>query len=294
MERLRPGFIFSERYRLIGHVASGGMGQVWEALDDVLQRRVALKIMHLHIQEDAALIERFKDEARFAAQLTHPNIVTIHDFLEFEGLSYLVMEMVDGLTLADLLSRGPLAVGQVRTLLYELASALAVAHEAGVIHRDIKPANVLVSETGAKLTDFGIARSISGHSHTLTGQVLGTANYLSPEHALGQQLGPASDVYGLGVLAHEMLTGEKPFDRATPIATALAHVQDPPPPLPEGTPADLASLISSCLAKDPEARPSAALLVKMLEAPAVEEDVPLDEEDPEATALMAVPRRAIL
>ncbi len=296
MQRLQPGLVLSERYRLLGHVASGGMGQVWEAFDDTLGRRVALKIMHPNTQDEIVRAERFRDEARFAAQLTHPNIVTIHDFLDFEGLSYLVMEFVDGLTLAALLSPRPLVPEQARIILHELASALVVAHEAGIIHRDIKPANVLVSATGAKLTDFGIARSVEGESHTLTGQVMGTAHYLSPEHALGQKLGPASDVYGLGVLAFEMLSGDKPFDRGSPIATALAHVQDTPPGLPDGTPPDLVALVTACLEKDPAKRPSAALLVRMLEPLVQGQAEPIEPgEDPDATtALAAVPRRAVL
>lgn len=296
MERLKPGLVLSERYRLVGHVASGGMGQVWESLDDVLQRRVALKIMHPHTQDEIALAERFRDEARFAAQLTHPNIVTIHDFLDYEGLCFLVMEFVDGLTLGELLARGPLGHEQVRGYLVELASALVVAHEAGIIHRDIKPANVLVADCGAKLTDFGIARSIDGHSHTITGQLLGTAHYLSPEHALGQKPGPASDIYGLGVLAHEMLTGEKPFDRGTPIATALSHVQDPPPPLPAGTPPGLVALVGACLAKEPDERPTAAAIVRTLEGAASQQQgEPVADYDPDATLVMsALPRRAVV
>lgn len=298
VERLRPGLVLSERYRLCGHVASGGMGQVWDAFDDTLERRVALKIMHPHTEDEIARAERFRDEARFAAQLTHPNIVTVHDYAEFDGLSYLVMEFVEGQTLAALLDPGPLNAEQVRTILYELASALVVAHEAGTIHRDIKPANVLVSSTGAKLTDFGIARSVDGQSHTLTGQVMGTAHYLSPEHALGQHLGPASDIYGLGVLAFEMLTGNKPFDRGSPIATALAHVQDPPPELPDGTPLDLAGMVNACLEKQPDKRPSAALLARMLEPEVlvhVEASSSYDDSDSQVTEqLVAVPRRAVL
>lgn len=292
MQRLRPGLVLSERYRLVRHVASGGMGQVWEALDDTLERRVALKIMHPNSQDELALVERFRDEARFAAQLSHPHIVTVHDFIEYEGLCYLVMELVDGPTLAGLLARGPLGPDEVRHLLGQLASALALAHDAGIIHRDIKPANVLVTEGRAQLMDFGIARSIDGDSRTLTGQVLGTAQYLSPEQALGGTVGSATDVYSLGVLAHEMLTASKPFDRGSPIATALAHVQDPPPPLPSGTPADLEAVITACLAKEPEQRPSAALIVRLLEAPANDADQPADPDG--AMALEAVPRRALL
>ena len=296
MERLRPGLVLAQRYRLIGHVASGGMGQVWEGFDDVLERRVALKVMHPHTRDEFALAERFRAEARFAAQVEHPNIVSVHDYVEHEGLSCLVMEFVDGPTLAGLLSRGPLGVEQTRLLMYDMASALVVAHEAEIIHRDIKPANVLLPDTGAKLTDFGIARSVGSFSQTLTGQVLGTAHYLSPEQALGQEPSTATDVYGLGVLAYEMLTGEKPFSRATPIATALAHVQDPPPPFPEGTPAELVSLISDCLAKEPEERPSAAFIVDLLDPngaslPEVAEPV---ADMPEPTMAMAVvPRRAM-
>lgn len=292
VHRLRPGLVLSDRYRLVRHVASGGMGQVWEGLDDTLQRRVALKIIHPHTQDEEALVERFRDEARFAAQLSHPHIVTVYDFLEYEGLAYLVMEFVDGPTLAGLLQHGRLPPDEVRHLLRQLASALAVAHKAGIIHRDIKPANVLVVEGHAQLMDFGIARSIDADSRTLTGMVLGTAHYLSPEQALGQSVGPATDVYSLGVLAHEMLTASKPFDRGTPIATALAHVQDAPPPLPSGTPADLDAVITACLAKDPDQRPSATLIARILDDWPNDADDPSDPED--TAALEAIPRRALL
>lgn len=291
MDRLRPGLVLSDRYRLVRHVASGGMGQVWEAMDDTLERRVALKIMHPHTREELDLAERFRDEARFAAQLSHPHIVTVHDFLTDDGLAYLVMEFVDGPTLSRVLAQGPLPPDEVRRLLGQLASALAVAHDAGIIHRDIKSANVLVVEDGAQLMDFGIARSVEGDSRTLTGEVLGTAHYLSPEQALGQKVGPATDIYSLGVLAHEMLTASKPFDRGTPIATALAHVKDPPPPLPEGTPGDLQTIITACLAKEPEHRPTAHLIVYMLEHAAENTD---DTVDQDVTALNPLPRHAVL
>lgn len=265
VERLRPGLVLADRYRLIGHVASGGMGQVWDGFDDVLERRVALKVMHPHTQDEFAMVERFRAEAKFAAQVVHPHIVTVHDYVEDDGLACLVMELVDGPALAKLLARGPLSADQAEEVLVQLASALAVAHASSIIHRDIKPANVLISEAGgAQLTDFGIARSIGTFSHTLTGQVLGTAHYLSPEQALGQSLEAPTDIYGLGVLAHEMLTGEKPFHKPTPIATALAHVQDPPPPLPDEVPKVLADLIARCMAKAPDDRPSAQEIVDLL------------------------------
>lgn len=295
MQRLRPGLVLTGRYRMIRHVASGGMGQVWEAFDETLERVVALKIMHPHTADEHALVDRFKDEARFAAQLSHPNTVTVHDFGEDAGLSFLVMEFVDGPTLGGVLASGPMAADDVRRILGQLASALAVAHDVGIIHRDIKPANILMSATGAQLMDFGIARSIDADSRTLTGNVLGTAHYLSPEQAMGHEVGPPTDIYGLGVLAHEMLTGCKPFDKGTPIATALAHVQEEPPPLPEGTPADLEALISSCLAKAPAERPTAALIARLL-AETVEDVLSAAEPaDPDATvALEAIPRRALL
>lgn len=292
MHRLRPGLVLSDRYRLSRHVASGGMGQVWEGFDDILKRRVAIKIMHPHTQAEFVLVERFREEARFGAQLVHPNIVTVHDFGEHEGLAYLVMEIVDGPTLAEMLAnRGQFDPGTVHDVLLQLASALEVAHRVGIIHRDLKPANVLMGPDGTvKLMDFGIARSVDGGVLTSTGQVLGTAQYLSPEQAMGSAVGPATDVYALGILAHEMLTGAKPFDRGTPIATALAHVQDPPPPLPPDTPAELASLIAACLAKDPAQRPTVDSLVRSLSQPEADHEVLVGEFVQVGEAL---PRRAI-
>ena len=297
MQRLHPGVVLAGRYRMVRHVASGGMGQVWEAVDETLERTVALKIMHPHTQDEFALVERFRDEARFAAQLSHPNTVTIHDFGEDDGLVFLVMEYVDGPTLGGVLAAGPLPPADVRCLLGQLASALSVAHDAGIIHRDIKPANILVNGDQAQLMDFGIARSIDGDSRTLTGNVLGSAHYLSPEQALGQTVGPATDVYGLGVLAHEMLSASKPFDKGTPIATALAHVREEPPPLPEGTPPDLESIITACLAKEPGDRPTAALIAHLLGEQAGQTALaaaaePVDQDG--TFALDAIPRRALL
>ena len=295
MERLREGVVLGDRYRMIRHVASGGMGQVWEAFDETLERTVALKVMHPNNQDERSLVDRFRDEARFAAQIAHPNTVTVHDYGEDDGLCFLVMEFVDGPTLASVLSDGPMGAEDVRRVLGQLAAALAVAHDGGIIHRDIKPSNVLVNGDRAQLMDFGIARSLDNDARTLTGQVLGTAHYLSPEQALGQTVGPPTDVYGLGVLAHEMLTSSKPFDKGTPIATALAHVQETPPPLPADTPPDLDQLITACLAKEPEERPTAALIAHLL----TEQLDPLvgaeEVVDPDATmAMEALPRRALL
>jgi len=294
VQRLKQDFVLSDRYRLLNEVASGGMGQVWAAFDQTLERRIAIKIMHPHTQDEFALAERFRDEARFAAQLTHPNIVTIYDFGEHDGLAYLVMELVEGPNLSNLLAtHGSLDPALVRQVVRRLAEALDVAHRAGIIHRDIKPGNVLMAAgTVPRLTDFGIARSIDGGSLTSTGQVLGTAYYLSPEQAMGGPIGPATDIYSLGLLAHEMLTGAKPFDRGTPIATALAQVQEPPPPLPLTVPDDLADAVMACLSKDPAERPTAAGLARLLDTTASGVGHALSVlETPEPLA--ALPRRAI-
>jgi len=266
VNRLVSGFLLTGRYRLSHLVAAGGMGQVWSAVDEVLRRTVAVKIMHPQTAEQQAMAGRFRAEARFAAQISHPNIVEVFDFAEHDGLAFLVMEYIDGPTLGQLVAEGRgLPPHQARLVLVQVAGALARAHENGIIHRDLKPSNVLVSPDGyAKLMDFGVAKDMHGASVTTTGEIFGTTYYISPEQALGEQVTPASDLYSLGVMGHELLTGTKPFDRGTPIATALAQVQDPPPPLPDDVPADLARVIRECLAKDPAQRPSAAAVVQAL------------------------------
>lgn len=259
MKRLHDGLILGGRYALVRRIAIGGMGEVWEAADDVLKRVVAVKVMRPSSDEQG-FIQRFRAEATMAAALLHPNIATVFDYGEHDELAFLVMELVHGEPLSERLRRsGPMPADQVRSVVRQAATALAVAHEHSVVHRDIKPANVLLSADGlVKLTDFGIARLLDGSSRTRTGEVLGTPFYLSPEQALGRRATAASDLYALGVMAHEMLTGRRPFDRGTPVATALSHVNEAPPALPEDTPADLAEVISACLHKDPVLRPSSA------------------------------------
>jgi serine/threonine protein kinase len=260
MNRLQEGFVLGQRYRLEKRIASGGMADVWAGIDDVLQRSVAIKVMRPDADHERLFALRFRDEAVHSAGLMHTNIATVFDYGEDDGLAFLVQELVDGAPLSKILvERAPLDSGEVRSILGQAALALGVAHEARVVHRDVKPANILVRPDGVvKLTDFGIARALDASGHTQHGEMLGTPNYISPEQALGHAATAASDLYALGVVGHEMLSGKRPFDRGTPIATALSHVNEPPPPLPDEIPEDLRELIADCLAKDPEKRPANA------------------------------------
>ncbi len=259
MKRLHDGLVVGDRYLLRSRIASGGMGDVWEAFDEVLHRVVAVKVMRPSADEGAFAV-RFKAEARHAARLGHPNIAALYDYGEHEDLAFLVMELVVGETLSAVLRReGRLPAGRVRELIGQAALALATAHDAGVIHRDVKPANFIIRPDGTlKLTDFGISRALDGSGQTRTGEVMGTPFYLSPEQAMGHPATEASDIYALGVVAHEMLSGSRPFDGGTPVATALAHISEPAPALPGDVPADLVSLVRECLAKDPAQRPESA------------------------------------
>ena len=261
---LQTGATLGGRYTLGAAIASGGMGDVWEATDEVLRRPVAVKVMRPQGPSDAAFLERFRDEARSSASLHHPNIATVFDYGEEDGTAYLVMELVPGRTLGEIIRDhdGGMPAEEVRSVLGQAALALSAAHEAGVVHRDVKPANIIVTPEGrAKLTDFGIARVGDGSGHTLTGEVLGTPDYISPEQALGEPATASSDLYSLGIVAHEMITGRKPFDMGSPVATAIAQVTDPPPELPATVPLDLREVIDACLAKSAADRPAHALAV---------------------------------
>ena len=263
MNRLEAGLVLGGRYHLQHRVASGGMADVWAAEDDVLQRSVALKVMRPDPGHEELFALRFRDEALHSAALIHTNIATVFDYGEDEHLAFLVMELVDGKPLSQVLrEHGPLPAEQVRSIIGQSALALGVAHEAKVVHRDVKPANILLREDGlVKLTDFGIARAVDASGHTRAGDLLGTPSYLSPEQALGRPATGASDLYALGVVGHEMLSGAKPFDKPTPIATAMSHLHEPPPPLPDDVPEDLAGVIEDLLAKDPQDRPENARAV---------------------------------
>ena len=254
------GELVADRYELQEVVGTGGMSSVYRAVDTLLERNVALKILHPHYGEDAEYVERFRREARSVAQLSHPNIVTVIDRGEADGHQYIVFEYVDGESLKQLVDRtGPLPARRAVELGLQVAEALAFAHNAGLVHRDVKPQNVLVTEDGeAKVTDFGIARSLDvEHGVTQTGTVMGTSNYLSPEQASGKAVTPATDVYSLGVVLYELLTAEVPFPGDNFVAVAMKHLNDPPPDILQqrpDVPLRLASALDRALEKDPARR----------------------------------------
>ena len=256
----------AHRYRLDSRIATGGMGEVWRATDTSLDRPVAVKLLKHEYADDATFRSRFETEARHAAALQHPGIAAVFDVGESQapGVAdgsgiprpFLVMELVDGQPLSALLRPGEsLDPDAVRDLLAQAGDAIGAAHRAGIVHRDIKPANLLVTPARTvKITDFGIARASEGLGLTGTGQVMGTPQYLSPEQARGEVATSASDVYSLGVVAFECLAGRRPFEAESPVATALAHIQQPVPDLPASVPADLATVVRRALAKDPQER----------------------------------------
>ena len=252
--------LVDNRYRLIKPLGSGGMADVYLAHDDILDRDVALKVMSTRYASDEEFIERFKREAQSAAALSHANIVSIFDRGESEdGTYYIAMEYLPGGTLKDrIISKGALPPRTAAAVALQIAEALCAAHERGVIHRDIKPHNILITESGdVKVTDFGIARAASSSTMTRTGSILGTAHYISPEQAMGEPVGPASDLYSLGVVLYEMLTGELPYDAETPLGIAMKHVNghlQPPKAVNPRVPDGINAITCRLLAKDPEDR----------------------------------------
>lgn len=262
--RVDAGTVLGNRYQLTVPIASGGMGEVWEARDELLGRTVAVKVLRSELATDHGFLARFRTEARNSARLAHPSIAATYDYGESDGSAWLVMELVPGEPLSDLLAtQHSVEPRRAMQIIASAASGLAAAHEAGIVHRDVKPGNLLVTPTGGvKVTDFGIARAAAEAPLTATGQVMGTAAYLSPEQATGRRdLTPAVDVYALGVVAHEMLAGQRPFTGESQVAIALAQVNDPPPPLPASIPRGARALVDACLAKDPHARPRDAAVV---------------------------------
>ncbi|WP_207122460.1 serine/threonine-protein kinase, partial [Actinocatenispora comari] len=268
---LTPGGTLGGRYRLTERIASGGMGDVWKAEDTVLGRVIAVKILQSALLSEPGFIERFRAEARVMATINHPGVVKVYDYGETEidgggQVAYLVMEYVEGEALSTTLARvGRLTPARTMDLLAQAGEALHAAHEHGIVHRDVKPGNLLVRPDGRLvLTDFGIARSAMSGQLTTAGSILGTASYVSPEQATGNgNITAASDVYSLGVVGYQCLSGRRPFEGENPIQVAMKHIRDVPPPLPADVPQGAREVVDRAMAKDVAQRwPSASAMAQ--------------------------------
>ena len=254
------GRILGNRYEIIQKVGNGGMATVYKATDLVLKRYVAVKVLRDEFTTDEEFIRRFETEAQSAAKLVHPNIVSIFDVGVDNGIYYIVMELIQGKTLKEIIleERGPLPWKWSVNVAIQIASALEMAHKNNIIHRDIKPHNIIITEDGiAKVTDFGIAKAVSNSTITAFGTTIGSVHYFSPEHARGGYTDAKSDLYSLGVVMYEMVTGKVPFDADTPVSVALKHMQEEPvPPIEENShlPESVNKIILKSLKKDPMLR----------------------------------------
>lgn len=259
---MRPveGVSLGDRYKLVRRIAMGGMGEVWVARDEKLAREIAVKVLREEYTGNEDFLRRLRTEARNSSTLVHPNIAQMFDYGEENGAGYLVMELVLGEPLADLLEREPvLQPARLLPILAQTARGLHAAHLAGVVHRDVKPGNILLEHSGTvKITDFGVSVAQNQVPMTATGMVMGTAQYLSPEQAVGQSATGASDIYALGVVAYEATAGRRPFTGRTPVDIAIAHVNAPMPLLPTSVHPGLAETITQMLEKDPAQRIASA------------------------------------
>jgi eukaryotic-like serine/threonine-protein kinase len=264
---LTSGQLLADRYRLARRIAVGGMGEVWEAADTRLDRRVAIKVLKPELCGDAEFLHRFRTEARTTASLNHPGIAAVHDYGETNAVvdgpkdtAYLVMELVEGDPLAAILAKERrISAEYTLEVLEQAGVALQAAHERGYVHRDVKPGNIMVTHAAdgrivVKLTDFGIAKAADAAPVTRSGMVMGTAHYIAPEQALGHEAEPASDVYSLAVVGYECLAGHRPFLSENAVTVAMMHIRDAPPPLPPDVPPYARAVVEATLVKDPAQR----------------------------------------
>lgn len=285
--------LLGNRYELIERIGDGGMAEVYRAHDKMLDRFVAVKILHPQFTSDEAFVKRFRREAQGAAKLSHPNIVSIYDVGECDGKYYIVMEYVKGETLKDKIKReGPLPINTALQIAEEIASALENAHANNLVHCDIKPHNILLNESGhVKVADFGIARATSSSTITYTGSVIGSVHYFSPEQAKGHTISPKSDIYSLGIVMYEMLTGQVPFNGETAVSIAIKHLQEapiPPHELRSDIPPLVEAIILKAMDKNPDNRFSSTELIKELERAMVKpfDNVNIPVNDPFATRVL--------
>ncbi|CAM3306376.1 serine/threonine-protein kinase [Occultella aeris] len=286
------GLVLGDRYELESRIAIGGMGEVWVALDRHLRRRVAAKVLRAEFAGEKTFLDRLRAEARNSAALSHQNIAAMYDYGEQNGSGYLIMELVQGEPLADLLERErTLEPAQLLPVLAQTARALHTAHMAGVVHRDVKPSNILITPDGyVKITDFGISLGSNQAPMTAAGMVMGTAQYLPPEQAMGRAATGAGDIYALGVVAYEALVGKRPFTGGSQVDIAFAHVNQPVPALPDTVDARVRDVVMAMLEKDPERRPrSAASLARSLEELAGHLDVIIEPVAERPAALITEP-----
>jgi eukaryotic-like serine/threonine-protein kinase len=281
---LSQGVVLNDRYLLNNRVATGGMGEVWSAVDTLLNRMVAVKVLLPALISDTEFITRFRTEARLMAALRHPGIVQVYDYgenalVDGDRVDYLVMAYIEGVSLARRIeAAGRLSVAETLSVVAQAAQALHVAHQANIVHRDVKPSNLLVQPDGAVvLVDFGVARSATITGVTASNVVLGTTHYMSPEQISGERVSAASDIYALGAVTYCCLTGRPPFTGTNPLYVVSQHLQDAPPALPADIPAPVADLVTRALAKQPGDRyPSAAAFAQAARAAqAAAGDVPV-------------------
>lgn len=293
---LKVGMKISGRYLLLSRLAIGGMGEVWQTLDEKTGERLALKILRPELAGKKLFLSRLQIEAYNASRVHHPNLAEVHASGEDAGLGWISMELVDGVSLTEILDQEhTLETDFLLSVLYQTADALSAVHGAGIVHRDIKPGNIMVTLTGeVKLTDFGISKAPGQVNLTQAGMVMGTAQYLPPEQAMGQPATPAGDLYALGVIAYEALAGKRPFSGDKPVDIAFAHVNKPVPALPDSVAPSLRELVMQLLEKEPQKRLGSAdaLMQRLAEvqqalnsagdslpAPAGEDSVPKAREE---------------